>query len=113
MSNKATTLDPSDPEDRVEIVRIALKRQGLSFTDLAREFEVNRSTIALVLRGHKSARLEPLIAARIGWTAPQLFPRHYDAKGNRTARTRTPCNDTPYTKGPGVKTAGKIHRRAA
>ncbi len=113
MSNNRTTLDPSDPEDRVEIVRIELKRRGLSFADLAREFEVNPSTVALVLRGHKSARLEPMIAAAINWQPQQLFPKNYDTKGNRTARTRNKRESKQYTIRAGVKSTAKTELEAA
>ena len=62
-------------------IRTALKKRGLSMSDIARRLEVTPTTVCMVSRGAgRSRRIEFAIADAIGFRPHEVWPDRYDAK---------------------------------
>lgn len=59
-------------------IRVALKKRGLSMSDIARRLEVQPTTVCMVSRGAgRSRRIEQAIADAIGFRPDEIWPDRY------------------------------------
>ncbi|WP_303713518.1 helix-turn-helix domain-containing protein [Brevundimonas naejangsanensis] len=59
-------------------IRTALKKRGLSMTDIARRLDVTPTTVCMVSRGAgRSRRVEQAIADAIGFGPHEIWPERY------------------------------------
>lgn len=59
-------------------IRTALKKRGLSMTDIARRLDVTPTTVCMVSRGAgRSRRVEQAIADAIGFGQHEIWPERY------------------------------------
>ncbi|WP_428153836.1 helix-turn-helix domain-containing protein [Brevundimonas sp.] len=59
-------------------VRTALKKRGLSMTDIARSLAVTPTTVCMVSRGSgRSRRIEQAIGDAIGFRPAEIWPDRY------------------------------------
>jgi putative transcriptional regulator len=61
-------------------IAAALKRRGLSQSDVARELQISRPSVGDIIHGRgRSARVERVIADKLGLPLYVIWPQHYKA----------------------------------
>lgn len=59
-------------------IKLALKKRGLSMSEIARRLDVQPTTVCMVSRGvGRSRRIEYAIAEAIGFAPDQVWPDRY------------------------------------
>jgi len=68
-----------------EIVKAKLRIAGTSLSAIARELSISHSTVTIVSQGHrKSARIQELIASKIGVEPQEIWPDRYSQAARNT-----------------------------
>jgi Ner family transcriptional regulator len=67
----------------IEDIKAALRKQGTTLADLAKELNVSRSAISHTLLSQRSHRIEAYIARKVGLPLREVFPQRYG--GDETA----------------------------
>lgn len=72
-----------------EIVKARLRIAGTSLSAIARELSVSHSTVTIVSQGHrKSARIQEMIASKIGVEPQDIWPDRYFQKVQKKEQGR-------------------------
>lgn len=67
------------PED----IKAAIRKRGITVTDLARRHGVSKQALSLAMQARVSGNCERIIAAALGLDPSSIWPSRYHADGSR------------------------------
>jgi len=67
-----------------ETIKYRLRMEDSSLSEIARELDLNQSTVSMACRGTgRSRRVEEAIAKKLGVAPQELWPNRYEGKENQ------------------------------